>query len=133
MAVSENNCACGRKKVYKKCCGLIHQDIKMALTAEDLMRSRYTAFTMGNADYLQKSHHSYTRPSKKESVEIEQWAKSVSWLKLEILNHTNGAITDNKATVAFKAYYMETFIEEVIYENSYFEKENGVWKYKNAL
>ena len=61
---------------------------------------RYSAFVFANIDYLQKSHHSSTRPSKKEKREIESWAKSVNWLKLEVLNST-------KTTVEFKAYFME--------------------------
>ncbi len=133
MEVSEDRYACGRSKVYKKCCGLIHKNIELALTAEDLMRSRYTAFTKGNGDYLNKSHHSSTRPTKKESYETELWEKHVTWLKLEILNDTNDTTAYKEATVEFKAYYVENFKFEVIYENSFFERENGVWKYKKEI
>ena len=50
------DCPCGRNKSYQDCCGLIHKSLKEAETAEDLMRSRYTAFVKGNGQYLQKSH-----------------------------------------------------------------------------
>jgi len=54
-------------------------------TAEQLMRSRYSAFVLGNVEYLQKSHHSSKRPSHKEAREIKEWATSVNWIKLEVL------------------------------------------------
>lgn len=133
MEDSITNCSCGRKSAYKKCCGKIHEHIKLALTAEDLMRSRYTAFTKANGTYLQESHHSKTRPSKKEAKEIEQWAGSVRWIKLEILHTARGTTIDTDGTVEFKAYFMENGLVEVIHENSFFEKESGLWKYKNAI
>lgn len=126
-------CACGRNNIYEKCCGEIHKSIELALTAEDLMRSRYSAYTLANSAYLQKSHHSSTRPSKRESRNIEVWAKSVTWIKLEVLNTTLGSSNDSKGTVEFKAYYMEYSNVEVIHEKSYFEKEKGIWTYKSAL
>lgn len=127
------NCNCGRDVEYEKCCGVVHLDIRKAISAEDLMRSRYTAFTMANGNYLQKSHHTKTQPSKNEAKEIEAWAKSVSWIKLEVLNSTKGSDVDTTGTVEFKAYFFEEGKVSVIHENSFFEKENGVWKYFSKL
>lgn len=129
----ENLCPCGSSKNVDNCCAVIHNDIKKAITAEDLMRSRYSAFVRGNGVYLHKSHHSLTRPSKKEAKEIENWARSVNWIKLDILNTTQGLKNDTIGTVAFKAYFYEDGEVQIIHENSYFEKENGIWMYKSAL
>lgn len=90
------------------------------------MRSRYSAFVLANIDYLQKSHHSSTRPSNKEKKEISHWTKSVDWLKLEVLNSTEN-------TVEFKAYFIENGEIEIIYEKSYFTKESSHWTYLKAL
>jgi len=128
-----DSCACGREKLYTNCCGLIHKNISLAITAEDLMRSRYTAFVKANINYLQKSHHSTTRPTDKEAGQIKTWAESVSWLKLEIVETTNGLLRDTSGTVTFKAYFLENGRMDIIHENSFFEKENGLWMYKNAL
>ena len=127
------DCPCGRNKIYQDCCGLIHKSLKEAETAEDLMRSRYTAFVKGNGQYLQKSHHPKTRPSKKEAIEIEEWAKSVDWIKLEVLNSTKGTSIDTEGTVEFKAYFYENSRVSIIHENSYFEKVSGLWEYKSQL
>ena len=62
------------------------------------MRSRYTAFTLANSDDLMKSHHSETRKIN-DKKDIESWAKSVNWLKLDILNTTQGQASDDYGTV----------------------------------
>ncbi|MDV7187427.1 YchJ family metal-binding protein [Lutibacter sp. TH_r2] len=118
-------CPCNPEKDYKNCCQIAHKNINSATTAEQLMRSRYSAFVLANIDYLQKSHHSSTRPTKKEKREIEKWTTSVNWLKLEVLNSTSD-------TVEFKAYFMENGSINVIHENSKFVKENGHWVYLGA-
>jgi len=122
------NCSCGREKPYLECCHLIHEGTVKAATAEDLMRSRYTAFTLANGDYLMKSHHPDTR-NPKDKMNLEKWAKSVNWIKLEILNRTNGLEFNDRGTVEFKAFYFENRQIQVIHENSEFVKENSLWYY----
>ena len=123
-----NNCPCGRDKTFEHCCGKIHHNRINALTAEDLMRSRYTGFVIGNGQYLNDSHSVLTR-NEAEKQEIENWAKSVKWQKLEIINTTFGQETDIGGTVEFKAYFKEGFRKRVIHENSKFIRENGLWVY----
>ena len=119
--VQLQNCPCGSGKLYQDCCAIAHQNSTDVKTAEQLMRARYTAFTMGNIEYLMESHHSTTQPLK-EKQEILDWAKSVEWQRLEILNVTED-------TVEFKAYFNENGTDEYLHENSKFVKENGVWMY----
>ena len=70
-----------------------------------------------------------TTPPISEKKEIIRWAKSVKWMKLEVLNTTQGSSNDNEGTVEFKAYFKEGFVTTYIHENSYFTKENGNWVY----
>lgn len=122
------NCPCGNLEPYKNCCQIYHKDILKVETAEQLMRSRYTAFTKAMGNYLMNSHHSTTRPySEKKS--IVSWAKSVSWDRLEVLNITKGCRPDQMGTVEFKAHFIENNESHFIHENSQFVKENGVWMY----
>lgn len=118
-------CPCNPNKKYSDCCQKAHQNINSVSSAEVLMRSRYSAFVLANIEYLQKSHHTSTRPSKPEKREIEKWTKSVNWLKLEVLNSTED-------TVEFKAFFMENGAVNIIHENSKFCKENGIWVYLGA-
>jgi SEC-C motif-containing protein len=107
-------------------------DQSKAKTAEDLMRSRYTAFTMANGDYLIESHHKTTqKPKDKKS--IIKWAKSVKWLKLEVLYTERGGENENEGIVEFKAVFLEGLRPNSIEEKSRFLKEDGVWFYVEAL
>jgi SEC-C motif domain protein len=122
------NCYCGNLKTYSHCCEEVHNNITEAATAEQLMRSRYSAFVLANGDYLMQSHHSSTRPIK-EKNEIVKWAKSVQWIKLEVLETSKGNENDTDGTVTFNAYFYENEKVEVIHEKSAFIKENNHWTY----
>ncbi|TYP75233.1 YchJ family protein [Aquimarina intermedia] len=125
-------CPCDTTKTYPDCCELIHRNIDNAKTAEDLMRSRYTAFVLANGAYLMKSHHSTTRPVH-DTEEIVAWAKSVQWIRLEVLGTTKGGHNDKEGTVHFKAYFFEGGIVQVIEEHSLFEREEEHWVYVGAM
>ncbi|MCM4150131.1 Sec-C motif domain protein [Arenibacter sp. N53] len=122
------NCPCGSNNSYAQCCETAHKDLSKITTAEQMMRSRYSAFVLANGNYLMDSHHSSTRPIK-ERKSIEAWTRSVSWIRLEILNREKGGINDQRGTVTFNAYFFENGKVEVIHEKSDFVKENGLWMY----
>lgn len=128
METNSNACPCGRELSYQECCAIAHANPIFIKTAEDLMRSRYTAFTIANGPYLIETHHSETRKNVDEK-EIVDWAKSVKWEKLEILNKSQGLEKDDVGTVEFKAYFKEENRLTNIHENSLFKREYGVWKY----
>src|SRR5574343_1801050 len=77
-------CPCGSELSHAICCEPLLLENKSAETAEQLMRSRYSAYSTGKIDYLVSTTHPSTRHrfSKKE---IEAWSKSNKWLKLEIV------------------------------------------------
>ncbi len=115
------NCYCGTKNTYEDCCGIFHKNGGKTTTAEQLMRSRYSAFVLANGDYLMQTHHKSTRPLKEKKAIVE-WAKSVQWLKLEVVESTVD-------TVNFNAYFIENGTADVISENSKFVKESNTWFY----
>ena len=125
-------CPCGSKLSYDDCCKKVHNDIRNALTAEQLMRSRYCAFTLGLIDYLMESHHESTRPLN-EKEEINAWAKSGEWTGLDVLRKQKGGEIDMEGIVEFKAFFKEGKKNRVIHERSRFVKENGCWYYLDAL
>ena len=123
------NCPCGRDKKYEDCCGRVHQNRVNAITAEDLMRSRYVAFTMANGSYLMESHHTETRQDIDED-ELVKYAKSMKWTELEILNTEAGGANDQVGTVEFKAYFTNAGKKIVQQEKSIFSRESGLWVYE---
>ena len=116
------NCPCGSGKTYQNCCEPYHTEKEIPQTPEQLMRSRYTAFAMVLPEYLVDTTHSSSQKDNDFS-DIEDWAKSNKWLKLEIV-----FAKDNK--VRFRAHYKDKVGE--IYEHdelSTFVQENGKWFY----
>ncbi|MCL3781471.1 Sec-C motif domain protein [Prolixibacteraceae bacterium JC049] len=120
-------CACGSGKELNQCCQPIIDGKSSAVVAEELMRSRYTAFTQANGRYLIYSHHSSTRKTVNKR-DLESWAKSVQWMGLTILSKSGNA-DDETAFVEFRALFMEQGALEQVHEKSLFRKENGEWKY----
>lgn len=125
-------CPCGSNRTYLECCELIISAKREALTSEELMRSRYVAFTLANVDYLMRSHHSETRPLK-ERQRIKKWAQSVQWMGLVILNTEKGNVHDEVGYVEFRALYLEGGQMQEIHENSLFRRENKRWVYVSGV
>jgi len=125
-------CYCNSKKSYNECCELIISGKQDAETAEQLMRSRYSAYVVANVNYLMDSHHPNTRPVK-ERKNIIKWTKSIIWVSLEIISKQKGQQIDTEGNVEFKALYIENGKLEYIHEDSYFVKENNKWYYKSGI
>jgi len=125
-------CPCGSNRTYSECCEPIISSKKVAATCEELMRSRYTAFTMSNVDYLMHSHHTETRKLK-EAKNIKKWAASVQWMGLVILIKQGGALKDDMGYVEFRAMYLEAGQLQQIHEKSFFKRENGKWVYVSGV
>ncbi len=113
------NCPCGMPLPLDECCGRHHTGAVSAPTAEALMRSRYSAFVVGDADYLLRSWHSSTRP---RTLTLDPAQR---WTGLEIVTNTGGGVLHEVGTVEFRAHYEGG----VVHENSRFRRENGEWRY----
>jgi SEC-C motif domain protein len=127
----KNACPCGSEKTFENCCSPLIQGKAFAKTAEDLLRARYTAFTVGAVDFILKTHHSKTVHEVKRE-EIEEWSKSSEWLGLKVIEKSEGTENDEKATIIFQAQYKVKEKLEDHFEKSFFEKENGQWKFLDA-
>ena len=122
------DCPCGLNSPYTDCCGPLIRGAGYADNAEDLMRSRYTAYTQKNWDYLIATTHSSERSGIRRKT-FEKWVKGVKWLKLEILGTKKGGLADDEGEVSFTAFYKEDDEEHALRETSKFLKENGRWTY----
>lgn len=127
-----NNCLCG-KLLDKHNCLSIVKGVNKAITAEELMRSRFVAFKICDIDYIVHSFAEKTKPKSSEKKDILSWARSVEFVNLEILACSAGLENDSKGTVEFIAYFTELGKEYSMRELSSFEKENGVWKYVDGI
>ena len=120
------NCPCCSGKLYSECCEPFHQKKKFAKNAEELMRSRYSAYVFPNADYLWET----TIPENRkfyDKQEMEDWGKANTWNKLEIVN-------TSKSRIEFKAYYTNPAGKSQIHhEISTFKNVNNRWYYVSGV
>ena len=117
------NCPCGSGQTYDACCARAHRGEQAPPTAESLMRSRYSAFALGDRDYLANSWHSSTRPGRLELPEPARWTG------LQVLGRSAGGLFDSTGTVEFIAHYRENGRPGQQRENSRFVREAGQWRY----
>ncbi|MGW1681182.1 YchJ family protein [Saccharopolyspora sp. NPDC002376] len=116
-------CPCGLGEPFSECCGRVISGEGRAGTAELLMRSRFSAFAVGDVEYLLASWHPDTRPA---DVELDPEQR---WVQLEILDRSGGGPFDSEGTVRFRAHYRLPGEKGTLTENSRFKKEGGVWFY----
>lgn len=103
-SVQNGPCPCGSGANYSSCCEPFIRGTAKPPTAEKLMRSRYTAFTISDIDYLKKtlapeSSHDFDVKSTRE------WAQKSKWKGLKILSTDKGTENDKKGVVEFVATY----------------------------
>lgn len=120
-------CYCSSGKEFAECCQKFIEGNAKPKTAEELMRSRFSAYATCAVEYLLRSTHPSTRKFYK-AEEIENWAKSNAWEKLEIISKTRGEAKDKIGTVEFKAYFTDAENKpQIHHEHSNFRKELGKW------
>lgn len=116
-------CPCGSGDTYEQCCGRFHSGQSVAPTAEALMRSRYSAFAVGDAAYLRATWHPSTRPARLDL------GGSPRWLRLEIVATAGGGPFDRDGVVEFRAHHRGPGGRGVLHERSRFVRERGAWLY----
>jgi SEC-C motif domain protein len=123
-----NDCPCGSNFPYIDCCGVLIRGTGFADTAEDMMRSRYTAFFQKDWEYLVTTSHP---EDKKEMARLgsDLIDDEVVWKKLEIVNTRAGGLNDSEGQVDFIAHYTKDEKEHILRESSRFYKVNGNWVY----
>lgn len=116
-------CPCGSGKDLDGCCGALLSGERKAGTAEALMRSRYTAFVLGDVAYLQRTWHPTTRPRRLELDPGQEW------LGLSIVGTERGSLLDSTGVVEFVAEYRAGGRRHSLHERSRFTREKGQWLY----
>ncbi len=117
------SCPCHSGRPYILCCGPLLAGDLVALTAEALMRSRYTAYVSRDIAYLLRSWHPTTRPDQINPDVIPEWQG------LLIVRTEQGAETDNEGIVEFQATAVSLNKAWQLHEVRRFLKEDGQWLY----
>lgn len=118
-------CPCGLNNSYLTCCGRFIDGKALPATAEELMRSRYTAYTLAKLNYIEKTMKG---PALKEfdKKEAEDWVKNTTWLGLEVIHAKQ---QNKRGWVEFIANYITDGEKMSLHELSEFHLTNGKWFY----
>ncbi len=123
MAKLSAPCPCGSNRDFSGCCARYLDGGETAPTAEALMRSRYTAYTLQREDYLLQTWHPATRPAALALADDI----ATKWLGLEVKRHEQQDA--DHALVEFIARYKVQGRAHRLHETSRFVQENGSWLY----
>ncbi len=122
--INASACLCGSKQEYAHCCLPFHTYQTYPETAEQLMRSRYTAYALHLKEYLLETWDTSTRPGE---IEFE---RGLVWKALTINGCKKGRVKDKQGWVRFTARYQAGLDCDTLHEKSYFIRdENGHWCY----
>lgn len=134
MKITNNSpCPCGSLTKYKKCCKIFHNG-KTCKSAEELMKSRYCAFSEKEYSYIIKTTHSlnsdYTSNIEEWKESILEFCNTTSFKSLEILDYEEGT---EVSFVTFKANLFQNNQDVSFTEKSRFEKVKGLWLYHSGI
>jgi len=129
MSAAPVACPCGSGMPYAACCGRFHAG-EAAPTAEQLMRSRYSAYVLGLMDYIHQTWDERTRPPREELVSDA----GMKWLGLEVKKHVpaDGGDAD-RAKVEFVARFKTGGRAHRLHEESRFVRDGGRWYYVDGI
>ncbi|MEQ6901434.1 YchJ family metal-binding protein [Nocardioides sp. YIM 152588] len=127
-------CPCGSGEPWASCCEPLLRGERAAATAEQLMRSRYAAFVVHDADHLLATWHPATRP---ERIDFDP---RLRWTGLRVLRTEAGGEDDAKGVVEFAADHVITEPgghggpgtadrPGTLHETSRFSRREGRWVY----
>src|SRR4051794_34871714 len=96
-----SRCPCGSGTPFDECCRQWHRSAAGAPTAEQLMRSRFSAFVVGDSGYLLRTWHPSTRPRDLDLTDGPRFTH------LEVLSSQGGTLFHAEGTVHFRAHYTD--------------------------
>ncbi len=91
------------------------------------MRSRYSAFAVGDPAYLLATWHTSTRP---RTLDLDP---DVRWTGLDVLATSGGTLLAAEGTVEFRAHHLLGGSAGVQHERSRFVREDGRWRYLDGV
>lgn len=134
MKVQENGlCPCNSGKAYHKCCKILHDGMKSANNALELMRSRYSAYAKQRAHYIINTTHpnneEYSNDLPSWFCAINNFMQSTTFEDLKVLDFNE---KNNEAFVIFQAVLSLDGQDCSFTERSHFIKENDFWYYESG-
>lgn len=132
MRPTISDCPCGSKRAYEDCCAPFHRGEREAPTAVELMCSRYSAFVLGDDEYLMRTlhpdHADWEAGEQAVRRSLKDTFRRYRYGGLAVLDH-RPAGNDGLAEVLFHARVREGSRDRSFVERSYFALDGGGWRY----
>ena len=119
MSRGQTLCPCGSTLAYSTCCEPFLSLQTKPDTAEQLMRSRFSAFSLHKVQYLIDTLHPHKRQADDKSG-LQQSVQNCCWIQLNILQTQFGKKGDSQGTVEFTASFEENGDFYQLHEKSSF-------------
>ena len=94
-----SNCPCGSNLPFADCCEPAIKGARPAQTAEQLMRSRYSAYVTVDTDYIFETTHPDHRGDYDPKV-TKDWAENSGWAGLRVVAIVAGTASDASTTMS---------------------------------
>ncbi|MFZ4441023.1 MAG: YchJ family protein [Syntrophales bacterium] len=125
------DCPCGSGETYEQCCEAFIKGEQLPETAEQLMRSRYSAHAKQEIPYLYQTIHPNYRKDWNEQ-DVTAWSKNAVWQGLDIVFTEAGGPTDDQGIVEFVARFSMKGDQMSHHERAVFEKIENRWYFKDG-
>lgn len=125
-------CPCGSKLSVEDCCLPIIRGERSAETVVAMMRSRYSAFVLGEIDWIIASHHPET-VHEIDRADVEKWSRDSEWLGLQIEGSEQGEAEHEVGVVDFTARYRVQGTVHDHVEHAFFQRDGGEWRFHSVL
>lgn len=122
-------CYCNSGKTFAECCEPFITGAANPPTAEACLRSRYSAYVLGNADYILDTIEPEER-KRYDRKGIEKWSKNSQWISLQVLSSKDEG---DEGNVEFVATFKENFVTKKHHEKSVFTRIDGKWCFKSGV
>jgi SEC-C motif-containing protein len=121
-------CPCTSGRTYGECCEPFINKKSYPPTAEALMRSRYSAYAVGNVDYVMETDDP-NNGGEFDRASADTWSSKSEWTGLEVVEIIKGGANDTTGIVEFIARFKIGGKEMSHKERSNFRKVEGKWCY----
>ena len=118
-------CPCGSGFTLDQCCAPLHTGRRKAVTAEQLMRSRYSAYVLAEVDYLIATHPDGAGTLAERRRELRDSCQQTRWHGLTVLAAKAGRLEDLEGSVCFEAVFSAGGERHLLRENSLFRRRDG--------
>ena len=121
-------CPCTSGRTYGECCEPFLSGKSQPSTAEALMRARYTAYAVGQVEYVAGTDDPGSR-EKFDRAAAEAWSSKSEWIGLEVIDKEAGGANDQEGVVEFAAHFKLAGKSQTHRERSRFKRIEGKWHY----